>query len=305
MRLSIAVAGMLLWQSAVLMGGDGGAMLGCARPFAVLGARGISNTGWSILYGEVGAESGGEVAGFPPGAVFGGAIHRGDPVVVEAAVAAAAAYKRLMHMPSFPIASATEGNLGGLKLPPGVYTVDGSARLNGVLRLDAGGRDHAVFVFQIASKLTTARGAAVVMTHGGVGEQVYWQVGDSARLGEDTSFEGSILAHNDVAIATGAKIRCGRAVSLTGKVRLDSASVSTACESAELPLPGLASVGAWGVMPNDSTVHTTEPVTVNGAPEPATFWLAATGIAGWGLLRFRRAHRPTAMQAKDGQSYRT
>ncbi len=69
----------------------------------------------------MGTVGGDGVVGFPPGLVFAGSIHQGDPAVLDAQFDASTAYKRLMHMQSFPIATATEGKLDGLELSPGVY----------------------------------------------------------------------------------------------------------------------------------------------------------------------------------------
>jgi hypothetical protein len=245
-----AVGGLLLSQSIALTAGTSNlgasssgstaALLGRARPFAVLSQSGVSNKGRSIIYGDVGTVGSEGVSGFPPGAVFAGSVHRGDPSVRDAQMDAVTAYKTLMHLKSFPIASVTEGNLGGLTLTPGIYALDSSARVNGTLRLDTLGKEHAVFVFQIGGNLTTTRDAAVIVDRGGFGEAVYWQVEGSVRLGKGTHFTGNILAHNDIAAGNDAKIRCGRMFALTGTVVMDTDSISTACESREFPLPGIA-----------------------------------------------------------------
>jgi hypothetical protein len=177
--------------------------------------------------------------------------------------------------------------------------VDKSARLNGTLRLDARGADHAVFVLQIGSSLTTTRHAAVVVVHGGHGEAVYWRVGDSVKLGEGTSFEGTILARNNVVMGANAKIRCGRAVALTGEVVMDANSVSTACESAEPPLPGLVT----GFLGTDSNYGVAGPVPlrVSSSPEPGTFWLAASCLAGWIAIRFLHRSRRSGHSPPDSK----
>jgi hypothetical protein len=282
-----AVGGLLLSLSITLTAGASGpvapgsrasgSFLGSARPYAVLSALGVSNKGKSIVYGDVGTPGEMVASGFPPGVVFAGSIHRDDTVVRDAQLAAFTAYKRLIALRSVPIASIVEGNLGGLRLLPGVYAVN-QARLNGTLQLDTLGKEHAVFVFQIGNTLTTTRNAAVVMENGGLGEAVYWQVGGSAKLDKGTHFTGNILAEYDIVIGSGAKIRCGRAFSLTGTVAMDTDSISTACESRELPLPGIATTVMGGGPASHPTVS---PVAINASPEPGTFWLAAICMAGF------------------------
>jgi len=297
----VAGAGLLLLQSIALIAGTWnsaqgstqGSTLGCADSFAILSSSGVSNKGWSNIYGNLGVKPGAAITGFPPGVVFAGSIYFGGPVVREARLDAFALYDRLMRLPSFPIASATEGNLGGLKLLPGVYSLD-TARLKGTLRLDARGADNGVFVFQIETTLTTAPDAAVVLLNSGRGDAVYWQVGGSAKLGRGTSFYGNILAHKDIALDTGARIRCGGAFTLTGAVTLDRNYISIACDGLETPIPGSGA----GFIPtglnqsglNQGRVTSTEPGRVGSSPEPGTFWLAAACLAAGIAVRF--LHRP-------------
>jgi hypothetical protein len=269
-----------------------GSIVGYAESFAILSARGVSNEGRTKIYGDLGVMPGAAVTGFPPGAVFQGLIYLGDPVVREAHPDAFSAYDRLQRLQSLPIASALEGNLGGLRLLPGVYSLDTAARLDGTLRLDAQGADHALFVFQMGSTLKTARKAAVIVLNRGLGDAVYWQVGDSAELGKGTSFEGSILARNDIIMDAGARIGCGRAFSLTGRVSMDRNNVSTECESPE-PIAGV--VGAFigqrlkegGPLPPSA-----EPPVAGWSPEPDTFWLAGLSLVLLIAVRFHRGSHP-------------
>jgi hypothetical protein len=286
-----AVAGLLLSQSISLTArtadlGRSGSMLGRARPFAVLSQSGVSNNGRSIVYGDVGAVGSEGVSGFPPGAVFAGSVHRSDPSVRDAQMDAFTAYRRLMNLKSVSIESATEGNLGGLTLTPGIYALDNSARVNGILRLDTLGKEHAVFVFQIGGNLATTRDAAVIVDRGGLGEAVYWQVEGSVRLGKGTHFTGNILALNDVAADNDARIRCGRIFALTGTVVMDNDSISTACESRELPVQGIARGFMGGVL---NSSPSSGPGTVNSTPEPGTFWLAGSCLAAY--IAFVLLHR--------------
>src|SRR6201986_5213286 len=92
-------------------------LLGSARPFGVLTASGLSNKGKSIVYGDVGTV-GDRISGFPPGKVFAGSIHIGDPLSLDAQLAAFTAFDRLTKMKSLPIAEAIQGNLGGVRLFP-------------------------------------------------------------------------------------------------------------------------------------------------------------------------------------------
>jgi len=54
--------------------------LGTADSFAVLGGTTVTNTGPSIVNGDLGVSPGSAVMGFPPGSVVGGTIHAADAV---------------------------------------------------------------------------------------------------------------------------------------------------------------------------------------------------------------------------------
>ena len=65
--------------------------LGCAQGFAVLSGSTVTNTGPSIINGDLGVWPGTEVTGFPPG-ILNGEMHLGDAVAHQAQEAAFTAY---------------------------------------------------------------------------------------------------------------------------------------------------------------------------------------------------------------------
>jgi len=58
--------------------------LGTATSFAVLAGQTVTNTGPSIISGDLGVSPGSAVTGFPPGLVINGVQHRADPVSLQA-----------------------------------------------------------------------------------------------------------------------------------------------------------------------------------------------------------------------------
>ena len=193
--------------------------LGRARTFAVVGGSTVTNTGATKITGAVGVSSPGvSVTGFPPGSIAGGAQHAGDAAANQAQRDAQAAYAALAGKAcNTPL---TGQDLGGKTLAPGVYCYTSSAQLTGQLVLDARGDPNGVWVFQIASTLTTAPNAAVVLSKGGRAGNVFWQVGSAATLGTGTAFTGNILAYSSITMNTGASLS-GRALA-RGTVTMDS-----------------------------------------------------------------------------------
>jgi outer membrane autotransporter protein len=199
--------------------------LGTAADFAVLGGSTVTNTGTSILTGNLGVSPGSAITGFPPGIVTPpGATHAADAVAIQAQSDLTAAYLSLLSRPT--TANLTGQNLGGLTLTPGVYSFDSSAQLTGALTLNALGNPNAVFIFKIGSTLTTASSSTVTVINGGPGSNVFWRIGSSATLGTTTSFVGDILAQTSITLNTGANIACGSALAQTGAVTLDTNRIS-------------------------------------------------------------------------------
>ena len=196
--------------------------LGRAWSFAVLGGSTVTSTGATSITGDLGVSSPGvSVTGFPPGTMARGAQHVGDPAANQAQGDAQGAYAVLAGMPCNTALSGQD--LGGKALAPGVYCFTSSAQLTGQLVLDGRGNSKGVWVFQIASTLTTATNSSVVMRKGGRPANVYWQVGSGATLGTGTAFLGNILAYSSITMNTAANLS-GRALAREA-VTMDSNNI--------------------------------------------------------------------------------
>jgi len=199
-----------------------------ANSFAVLGGSTVTNTGPSVITGDLGVGPGTAVTGFPPGLVLApGTVHAADAVALQAQTETTTAYNLLAGLPA--TGTLTGQDLGGRTLLPGVYFFANSAQLTGTLTLDGQGDPNATFVFQIGSTLTTASSSSVVFVNGATQQEVYWQVGSSATLGTATQFAGNILALTSISFGTGASISCGRALARNGAVTLDTNSIVNDC----------------------------------------------------------------------------
>jgi hypothetical protein len=191
--------------------------LGTARTYSVLGGQTVTNTGPSILAGDVGVSPGTAITGFPPG-LTAGVVHAGDTEAGGAQADLTIAYNDAAGRA--PIATIA-GDLGGLTVTPGVYNASSSIGLTGTLTLDAQGDPSAVFIFQVGSALTTASASDVSMINGAQPCNVFWQIGSSATLGTASRFIGTILALTSITVTTGTTVE-GRALARNGQVSLDT-----------------------------------------------------------------------------------
>src|SRR2546423_1428589 len=177
--------------------------LGSAASFSVLAGSGITNTGPSVINGNIGSFPTTSITGFPPGLV-NGTNHAGDAVTQGAKSDLTTAYNDAAGRT--PVTTVPT-ELGGTTLVPGVYgSAAGTFGITGTVTLNGQGDPNAVFVFQTASTLITATGSTVSLIGSAQACNVFWQVGSSATLGGSTSFKGTILALTSITLVTGATI---------------------------------------------------------------------------------------------------
>jgi len=191
--------------------------LGGAGAFAVLAGSTITSTGATALTGDLGISPGAALTGFPPGTLTG-VKQLGNATSATGMTDLTTAYNDAAGRIQSPVTVA--GNLGGLTLPPGLYKSTSSLSISsGDLTLDAKGDPNAVFIFQMASTLTTTSGRKVILSGGARSTHVFWQVGSSATLGTTSVFKGTIMANQSITLATGATLN-GRALARIGAVTL-------------------------------------------------------------------------------------
>ena len=221
--------------------------LGAATPYAVLGAQTVTNTGSSVLTGDLGLYPGSSITGFPPG-TFTGTEDISDSTAIDAQGAVTtAANAAASATPTNPGVNYSE--LGGRTLTPGVYNATSSMDLTGTVTLSGNG----VYIFQAGSTLISASDADVLL-EGAQAGCVFWQVASSATLGTGTTFNGTIIAADSVTLNTGANV-VGRVLAQTAAVTLDDniISVPTSCV---LPA-GVTSTTTTGLVSNATGVAPT------------------------------------------------
>jgi len=199
-----------------------------AGSFGVLAGSTVTNTGSTVINGNVGVSPGIGVppliTGFPPG-IVNGATHAADAVALQAQIDDTNAYNVLAGRPI--TTNLTGQDLGGKTLIAGVYGFNTSAQLTGTLTLNGQGNPNSVFIINVGSTLTTASGSSISLINGAQGGNVFFRVGSSATLGTSTSFVGDILALTSITLNTSAKIICGDALAQNGAVTLDTNTITT------------------------------------------------------------------------------
>ncbi|MEA2646233.1 MAG: type secretion system secreted protein VgrG [Chloroflexota bacterium] len=211
--------------------------LGTALSFAAMGGSTVTNTGPSVIHGDLGVAPGTSVTGFPPGQV-NGATHLTDAVALQAQDDLTTAYNSAAAEP--PTQDLTGQDLGGMVLTPGVYRFSSSSQLTGPLTLDGQDSTNAVFIFQVGSTLTTASSSTVSLVNGAQGCNVWWQIESSATLGTGSTFRGNLMALTSITATTGANVPAGRLLARNGALTLDTnvISVPTDCATSAAPSVG-------------------------------------------------------------------
>jgi len=224
--------------SAALPGAASALNLRSIAPFGAVGGKGITSSGNTLITGDVGTTSAStlvvgltdgngsgnaySVAGNP--GIVNGKIYSAPPApgdAVSMAVATQAQTDAQIAFDASSPASLPGGitqtpELGGLTLPPGVYTSGTSFAVTSVdLTLDGQGDPNAVWVFQSSSTLTVGTNVKVILIKGAQAKNVFWHISSAATINAGAQMKGTILAFSGVSLGTGARLD-GRAISLVG-----------------------------------------------------------------------------------------
>ncbi len=261
--------------------------LGRASGFVLFTATGIvSNTGSSHLTGNIGTQT---------GAIYGfgnvdGVMHSGDTATAQASADLLVAYSQLNAIPSTAAHAPVLG--GGETLFAGVYNITGSGSTVSDLNLDALGDPNALFIFRISGNFSAGPSSQVILIHGAVACNVFWQVEGAATMAALSYMRGTFIANNGaMTMAAGSKLE-GRLLSTTGTISVDRtvACMPLGCGVPILtgpPAPGLASTQGYALFTalgsvsnsgvsnitgdigsNAGTVSGFDPALVNGTIHP-------------------------------------
>ncbi|NNN20899.1 MAG: DUF3494 domain-containing protein [Acidimicrobiales bacterium] len=192
--------------------------LGTAGSYSVVAATAVTNTGASVLSQNLGLtdSASSSLTGFPPGLVQGTIYHGNSANQAEADTTKAYLAAANQSGPT-----SEPADLGGQTLDAGIYsTPSGAFSLTGTLTLDGQGNPNGVFIFQMASTLTTASASQIVLINSANPCNIFWQLGSSATLGTGSKLQGTVLAYTSITATTGASVN-GRLLAENGAVTLD------------------------------------------------------------------------------------
>jgi len=276
--------------------------LGQATSFAVLAGTGVSNTGPSVITGNVGASPTPTVIGFPPATLVGSSlIYPGAPAAIPKDDLTTA-----YNDAADPIGLDVTAELGGTSPVPGTYNGElGYLQITGDLTLDAGDDPDATWIFQAESTLITASSSRVLLENGASACNVFWQIGSSATLGTGSLMVGTVMALTSITATTQAEV-AGRLLARNGAVTLDSNVITLpeeCVDDSDFPAEGgvpespVDGEGPGG--PGDgggsggpaSPTETGLPPTGSDAALPLLAGAAAVALGGVLMLRHRSQRR--------------
>lgn len=197
--------------------------LGEADNFAVLAGASVTNTGETVITGDLGLSPGTSVGGFPPG-IMNGTIRINDETSNQAKLDLTTAFNDAAGRTSKDMVTLA-GNIGGLTLTPGLYKSTSSLEISsGDVTFDAKGDADAIFIIQIASTFTTTSGRKIILSGSAKASNIFWQVSSSASFGTTSVIKGTVMAQESITFDTGATLD-GKALARTGSVTLEGNTI--------------------------------------------------------------------------------
>jgi LPXTG-motif cell wall-anchored protein/uncharacterized repeat protein (TIGR01451 family) len=192
--------------------------LGTTASYAVLAGSTITNTGPTVITGDIGLSPGSAITGEDE-ITRNGARHVADAAAVLAKSDLTAAFD---DASSRALTTTLDGvELGGRILGPGVYETGGVLEITGTLTLDAGGDPDAVFIFRSTATLITAVQSRVELINEARFCRVFWVVPSSATLGAGSVFVGHIFAGETITANRGAEVE-GQLLAMESAVNLNA-----------------------------------------------------------------------------------
>ena len=258
------ILGVVIFLTFIFRGYGQAPNLGTAANFVVFSTNGsVSNTGTSILTGNIGTNNGSSTA-------FGnvdGVMHDQNGTSAQAASDLLIAYNQLNSRIPTLFPSPLLGN--GQALLKGIHSISGAATISGNLTLNAQGDANAVFIIQIQGALSTASGSRVILANGTKACNVFWKVEGLVNMETGSTMKGTVIANN-------AAMHMKTGMTLEGRVLTTTGAITVAGTNAKLPIgcgsailtgpqaPNLASTACYALFSKNGPVTNSGVTNVKG-----------------------------------------
>jgi hypothetical protein len=189
--------------------------LGAAEKFVILSETGITdvyksqvegNVGTSPITGEADHLTCGEVVGrvYSVDAAGPAPCNRAKPAKLGKAIGAMKTAYTDAAGRTPTVTELGAGNIGGLTLPPGVYSWSSNVLIPSNVTLLGGPKD--VWIFQVAQNVNLAPATSIMLSGGALPQHIFWQVAGTVNMGTTSSFQGIVLSMTAISMETGASI---------------------------------------------------------------------------------------------------
>jgi len=213
--------------------------LGTAGNFVILTKSGITTTGVTAIYGNIGVspiaatamtgfglilDKSGQFSTSPKviGKIYAASYKVPTPSVLTTAVLnMQTAYTDAAGRKNPTKTELGTGNIGGMTFAPGLYKWSTPVAITKDITLS--GNKNAVWIFQVAGTLDLGAGKNIILSGGALAKNIFWQVAGKTSLETYSMFQGNILDQTAIVIKTGAVLN-GRALAQTA-VTLDANTI--------------------------------------------------------------------------------
>ncbi|MHA4896491.1 LruC domain-containing protein [Pedobacter sp. PWIIR3] len=203
---------------------------GAAKEFGVVAAKAVTSIGRTVISGSVGITPGTEIKGFPPGVIIRGSTQLGEKSSAPEAMASVKELNEFLRKQEpDKDGDLKDAALGKSKetatLKPGIYRIN-TGKLGETLTLEDGGDPEAIFIFKVDGGFTADSYTKVLMSSGGSGPNVFWQVNGNVKIADNSTFVGHIIADGSIEMGLGATTT-GKLFSLNGEIVLSSNTIAS------------------------------------------------------------------------------